>query len=111
MDALFEALPDILKLDLALVIANTGAPPAVARFQTLAKEYAGDLACVASVDERFTRQLFAGADLALVLSAGGPGGTPGPEIEPFVPAMTLRRPIDMKLGTDGARAMWRRAAV
>ena len=29
-------------------------------------------------------------------------GTPGPEIEPFVPAMTLRRPIDMKLGTDGA---------
>jgi cytochrome c len=29
-------------------------------------------------------------------------GTPGPEIEPFVPTMTLRRPIDMKLGRDGA---------
>ena len=29
-------------------------------------------------------------------------GTTGPEIEPFVPAMTLRRPIDMKLGPDGA---------
>ena len=29
-------------------------------------------------------------------------GTPGPQIEPFVPAMTLRRPIDMKLGPDGA---------
>jgi len=29
-------------------------------------------------------------------------GTPGPELEPFVPAMTLRRPIDMKLGNDGA---------
>lgn len=74
VDALREALPEILKLDLALVIANTGAPAAAARFQTLAKEYAGDLACVASLDERFTRQLLAGADLALVLSAGGPGG-------------------------------------
>jgi cytochrome c len=29
-------------------------------------------------------------------------GTPGPEIEPFVPMMTMRRPIDMKLGRDGA---------
>ena len=74
VDALFEALPEILKLDLALVIANTGAPAAAARFQILAKEYAGDLACVASLDERLTRQLLAGADLALVLSAGGPGG-------------------------------------
>ncbi|MET0790644.1 MAG: glycogen/starch synthase [Polyangiaceae bacterium] len=74
IDALLETLPEILKLDLALVIANTGAPAAAARFQALTKEYAGDLACVASVDERFSRQLFAGADLALVLSAGGPGG-------------------------------------
>lgn len=28
--------------------------------------------------------------------------TPGPEIEPFVPTWTLRRPIDMKIGPDGA---------
>ncbi len=73
-DALFEALPDVLKLDLAVVVANTGAPTAAARFQALARDYAGDLACVPKVDERFSRQLFAAADLALVLSAGGPGG-------------------------------------
>ena len=32
-------------------------------------------------------------------------GTPGPEIEPFVPTWTLRRPIDMKIGPDGALYM------
>jgi len=73
-DALFEALPEILKLDLAFVVANTGSAAAAARFQTVAREYPGDLACVPAVDERFSRQLLAGADLALVLSAGGPGG-------------------------------------
>jgi starch synthase len=73
-DALFEALPEILKLDLAFIVANTGAPAAAERFQAVARDYGGDLACVASVDERQSRQLLAGADLALVLSAGGPGG-------------------------------------
>jgi starch synthase len=73
-DALFEALPEILKLDLALVVANTGSVVAAERFQTVAREYSGDLACVSQVDDRFSRQLLAGADLALVLSAGGPGG-------------------------------------
>ena len=29
-------------------------------------------------------------------------GSRGPRIEPFLPAMNFRRPIDMKLGTDGA---------
>ena len=29
-------------------------------------------------------------------------GTAGPEIEPFVPTWTLRRPIDLKIGPDGA---------
>ena len=28
--------------------------------------------------------------------------TPGPELEPFLPTWTLRRPIDMKIGPDGA---------
>lgn len=28
--------------------------------------------------------------------------TPGPELEPFVPTWTLRRPIDMKIAPDGA---------
>jgi starch synthase len=74
VDALFEALPEVLKLDLALVIANTGSPGGAARFQTLAREYAGDLACVPALDERVSRQLLAGADFALLLSAGGPGG-------------------------------------
>jgi cytochrome c len=32
-------------------------------------------------------------------------GTPGPEIEPFVPSWNLRRPIDMKIGSDGALYM------
>ena len=73
-DVLFEALPEILKLDLAFIVANTGAPSAAERFQAVARDYGGDLACVASVDERQSRQLLAGADLALVLSAGGPGG-------------------------------------
>ncbi|HEY1534518.1 MAG TPA: glycogen/starch synthase, partial [Polyangiaceae bacterium] len=73
-DALYEALPEILKLDLALVVANTGSAAAAERFQTVAREYAGDLACVSQVDDRFSRQLYAGADLALVLSSGGPGG-------------------------------------
>jgi starch synthase len=73
-DALFEALPEILKLDLALVIANTGAAAAAERFQAVAREYSGDLACVSRVDERFARQLYGGADLALVLTTGGPGG-------------------------------------
>ena len=73
-DALFEALPELLKLDLAFIVANTGAPSAAERFQAVARDYAGDLACVASIDERQSRQLLAGADLALVLSAGGPGG-------------------------------------
>jgi len=73
-DALFQALPEILKLDLGLVIANTGEPAAAERFQSVAREYAGDLSCVSGVDERSSRQLYAAADLALVLSAGGPGG-------------------------------------
>ena len=32
-------------------------------------------------------------------------GTAGPEIEPFVPDWNLRRPIDMKIGPDGALYM------
>src|SRR5450432_1517432 len=72
--ALFEALPEILKLDLAFVVANTGAPEDAARFQSLVGDYAGDLGCVAQVDERLARQLYAGGDLALVLPSGGPGG-------------------------------------
>lgn len=32
-------------------------------------------------------------------------GTAGPEIEPFVPTWTLRRPIDLKIGPDGALYM------
>ena len=28
--------------------------------------------------------------------------TPGPELEPLSPTRTLRRPIDMKIGPDGA---------
>jgi starch synthase len=74
-DALFESLPEILKLDWGLVIANTGTPAAAERFQAVAREYSGDCTCVSNVDERFSRQLLAGADLALILSAGGPGGT------------------------------------
>jgi len=74
-DALFDALPEILKLDLGLVVANTGRAAAAERFQARVREYAGDFACASNVDERFSRQLLAGADLALVLSAGGPGGT------------------------------------
>ncbi len=74
-DALFQALPEILKLDLALVLANTGSAAAAERFQAVAREYAGDLSCVSNVDDRFARQLFAAADLALVLSTGGPGGS------------------------------------
>jgi starch synthase len=74
VDALFEALPEILKLDLGLVVANTGAAAAAERFQAVAREYAGDFMCVSRVDERFSRQLLAAADLALVLSPGGPGG-------------------------------------
>jgi len=74
-DALFESLPEILKLDWGFVIANTGAPSAAERFKAVAREYSGDLSCVSNVDERQSRQLFAAADLALVLSAGGPGGT------------------------------------
>jgi starch synthase len=73
-EALFAALPEILKLDLALVVANTGKAAAAARFQKLAAEYSGDLACVAQVEDRFARQLYAGADLALILPSGGPGG-------------------------------------
>jgi starch synthase len=73
-DALFEALPEIFKLDLALVVANTGSAVAAERFLALAREYAGDFACVSHVDDRFARQLYAGADLALVVAAGGPGG-------------------------------------
>ena len=73
-DALFAALPEILKLDLALVVANTGSPTGSERFERFAREYSGDLACVTSVDERLARQLYAGSDLALVLPSGGPGG-------------------------------------
>jgi starch synthase len=73
-DALFEALPEILKLDLGLIVANTGGAAAAERFQAVAREYAGDMACVSAIDDRFARQLYAGADLALVLAAGGPGG-------------------------------------
>ncbi len=32
-------------------------------------------------------------------------GTPGPQLEPFVPSWNLRRPIDMKMGPDGALYM------
>ncbi len=32
-------------------------------------------------------------------------GTAGPEIEPFLPGWNLRRPIDMKIGNDGALYM------
>lgn len=32
-------------------------------------------------------------------------GTPGPEIEPFLPSWNLRRPIDLKFGPDGALYM------
>jgi len=73
-DALFSALPELLKLDLALVVANTGPVADAERFQGLVREYSGDLACLPRVDERLARQLYAGADLALVLPGGGPGG-------------------------------------
>ncbi len=73
-DALFAALPELLKLDLALVIANTGRAIDAERFRNLAGEYSGDLATVAQLDERLARQLYAGADLALILPSAGPGG-------------------------------------
>jgi starch synthase len=73
-DALFAALPEILKLDLALVVAHTGRAADAERFRVLASEYSGDLATVAALDDRLARQLYAGADLALVLPSGGPGG-------------------------------------
>jgi starch synthase len=73
-DALFAALPEILKLDLALVVAHTGRAADAERFRSLASEYSGDLATIATLDDRLARQLYAGADLALVLPSGGPGG-------------------------------------
>lgn len=74
-EALFAALPEILKLDLAFVVANTGPVAAAERFRALAREYSGDLACVVETDDRLARQLYAGADLALVLSGGVPGSS------------------------------------
>ena len=74
-DALFAALPEILKQDLAIVVANTGAAADAQRFQEFARDYAGDFACVARADDRLCRQLYAGADLALVLAGQAPGGT------------------------------------
>ncbi len=73
-DTLLQALPEIMKLDLGLVLANTGPASAAERFQTVARDYSGDLACVSNVGDRFARQLYAAADLALVLATGGPGG-------------------------------------
>jgi starch synthase len=73
-EALVGALPEILKLDLALIVANTGKVADALRFKDLVREYAGDLACVAQADERLLRQLYAAADLALILPAPGAGG-------------------------------------
>ncbi len=72
--ALAAALPDLMKMDLALVIANTGAPAAAAHFQGSISEYAGDLAVIGQADDRLARQLYAGADLALILAGSGAGG-------------------------------------
>jgi len=72
--ALAAALPELMKMDLALVIANTGAPASAARFHASVGEYAGDLACIGQADDRLARQLYAGADLALILPGSGAGG-------------------------------------
>jgi starch synthase len=73
-DALLAAIPEILKLDLALIVAHTGRASDAQRFRSLVSEYAGDFACVSEVDDRLERRLYAASDLVFVLGDSGPGG-------------------------------------
>lgn len=72
-DLLAAALPDLLKNDVALVVAGKGAQELVERVAQ-AGEYAGDLAFLENPDEPMLHRLYAAADIVLIPSRHEPCG-------------------------------------
>jgi starch synthase len=71
-DALLEALPELLRLPAAFVVAASGSTRLLSEFQALAAERPELLACLVAKDEAAVRRLHAAADLALVLPRDAP---------------------------------------
>jgi starch synthase len=74
-DILCDALPELLKHDIALVVTGRGTPEEVARFEALQAEYRGDYALVVAPDEQTQRRLYAAADIAIIMARHEPCGT------------------------------------
>ncbi|HEY4159627.1 MAG TPA: glycogen/starch synthase [Polyangiaceae bacterium] len=63
-DRLLEALPEILKNDVGLIVVGLGATIPAERASALRSDFAGDLAVVSAPDDATLRRLYAAADLA-----------------------------------------------
>jgi starch synthase len=74
-DVLFDALPMIMKNDLAFVVAGSGEAELMRRFAEQRAEYAEDFAFVQNPDANELRRLYAAADFVIVLSRNEPCAT------------------------------------
>jgi starch synthase len=74
-DLLLTALPELLRQNLALVIAGEGDPELVAAFRVARTERPEALALVERPDAAFVRRLHAAADLALIIDRRAPAAT------------------------------------
>jgi starch synthase len=71
-DVLLSALPDLLRLPLAIAVVGTGAPGLLPEFQALARERPEQLASVMAKDEAAVRRFHAAADLSLIVTRDAP---------------------------------------
>ena len=71
-DVLLAALPELLRLPAALIVAATAPGGLLSEFQAAAAERPEQLACLVAKDEAAVRRLHGAADLALVLPRDAP---------------------------------------
>jgi starch synthase len=74
IDVLAQALPELLKLDLQLVMLGTGEPWAHFHFNDVAAAHGEKFRCAIGYDNRLSHQIEAGADFFLMPSAFEPCG-------------------------------------
>jgi starch synthase len=74
IDILLDALPELMRSDIGLVIAGEGGADVVARAEEGAKKWKGDIAFVPSPTDALTHRIIAGSDILLVPSRFEPCG-------------------------------------
>jgi starch synthase len=74
IDLLLDALPQLMRSDMGLIIAGQGAPEIVARVEEAARKWKGDVAFAQDPTDATTHRILAGADIVIVPSRFEPCG-------------------------------------